>query len=88
MQTLEIVTHQQLEGLLVRLGFVGMPIRDHWRAYQHSEVDGLLVLAGQDLGAPARPSDLDAVRRHLVGHGVIEEHDFPTLLVTAPSFVA
>ena len=75
------INNEELRQLLVDLGFVaGQTARNNYRVYQHPESQCEIVVPANRDKAPARQSEVLAVRDHLDCHGHLEAETFDRFL--------
>jgi len=70
-----MVTINDLNRYLLKLGFVNESVKNSHRLYRHDPSGTLIILAeGDDLAI--RREDLISIRRHLVENGLVSEAEF------------
>jgi hypothetical protein len=85
----ERITYQQLDDLLVELGFARQTVEPKWLRYEHTASDTTIVVVRKRPDALVRITDVVSARRHLIEKGLISEEEFEALLLqTAPKPVS
>jgi hypothetical protein len=79
------ITYQQLDDLLVRLGFSRDRVEPKWIRYEHAKSDTLIVLPEKKRDEPVRITDAVSARRHLIEKGLITAEELETILSSQPS---
>lgn len=74
------VTHRQLVGLLLGLGFTDEPLEDRWRSFRHEDSGTIIILPDRLPNIFVRDAELASARRHLVANGLVEEGMFAEFL--------
>jgi hypothetical protein len=68
-------TYQQLDELLLSLGFTRHHVEPKWRRYDHPASDTLIALVEKGPDEPVRSTDAVAARLLLVEKGLISEEE-------------
>jgi hypothetical protein len=79
MTTLQI-TYQQLDQLLLNLGFSRERVEPKWLRYTEASSDTEIILVEKKPTDPVRATDAWSVREHLVRKGLISEEDLDAFL--------
>ena len=74
------MTYQQLDELLVQLGFSRQHVEPKWRRYEHAPSDTIFTLVERGPHEPVRITDAVSARQHLVEKGLISEEELDAKL--------
>jgi hypothetical protein len=74
------ITYQQLDELLVRLGFSRWHVEPKWRRYEHALTDTIITVVEKAPDAPVRITDAVSARQHLVEKGLITQEELEAIL--------
>jgi hypothetical protein len=77
------MTYQQLDDLLVELGFSRQHVEPKWRRYEHAPSDTIITLVEKGPHEPVRITDAVSARQHLVEKGLITEEELEAKLSTS-----
>ena len=76
----ERITYQQLDDVLLRLGFSRQRVEPKWLRYEHAASNTIITLVEKPPQEPVRVTDAVSAHRHLVEKGLITEEELEALL--------
>jgi hypothetical protein len=74
------MTYQQLDEVLLRLGFSRDNVGPNWVRYEHTPSDTVIVLADKNTHELVRVTDAVSARLHLVEKGLITEGEMEAIV--------
>lgn len=71
----KVFTYQQLDSLLLQLGFTRSKLEPKWLHYEHKSSGTEITLIEKNPSEPVRPTDAWSAREHLIQKGLISEEE-------------
>jgi hypothetical protein len=82
---LEDMTYQQLDEVLIRLGFSRQHVEPKWLRYEHADSNTIIALVEKEPHEQVRITDAVSARRHLIEKGFLSDQELDAMLYAGAS---